>query len=380
MNFNLSNVWPNDLQLELLRAGLFSGHFSLDAWQKWKEGIDFDKIDYASYKLLPLVARNESLRFLQDPVFDKCKGVYRRNWVENQLSWNKLLPVLEALHNFGVDKIILLKGMAMTLHVYKDFGTRVMGDVDILIRKDQVRIAIPFLLSSGWKPTVAHFDVDDEEQLKRAHAINLIHRNGLKLDVHWSFIEEHSLALDEAVLKGAIPLQSSYLYVPNPADLLLQTCVHGLKYSQVPLIRWIADAVSLLKHSQRRMDWNRFILLANQAHLCRPLYFGLNYLAEKFQAPIPQNVIDKFKSHPSTRLEELEYAFNMRKIPHLAAWFRFCLNQGYFSKKAQIMHIHQYLQLAARLKSPWQIPLYAIYWIFKRIYRLCLAVTARVVY
>lgn len=42
-------------------------------------------------------------------------------------------------------------------------------------------------------------------------------------------------------------------------------------------------------------------------------------------------------------------------------------------------HSEQHLLLAARLQSPWQIPPYAIYWIFKRIYRFFLAVTARVV-
>ncbi|HEX2583099.1 MAG TPA: nucleotidyltransferase family protein, partial [Chlamydiales bacterium] len=159
------------------------------------------------------------------------------------------------------------------------------------------------------------------------------------------------------------------LYVPNPTDLLLQTCIHGVKYSPVPLIRWVADAMTILKKSEQPILWDRFIELANYAHICRPLYFALQYLVQYFDAPIPQKAILELKEHPSARLENLEYRLSTRGLPNAAAWYRYCLNKGYLTRRAQILHLHQYLQLTARLKSPWYIPPFAIYWIFKRIYR-----------
>jgi hypothetical protein len=208
-------------------------------------------------------------------------------------------------------------------------------------------------------------DIENQEHLKKWHALNFTHPSGLRLDLHWSFIQENSPSLDERVLKDSIPLEMSWLCVPNSTDLLLQTCVHGVKYSPVPLIRWMADAMVLLKD----VDWERLICLAQLAHVCRPLFFGLEYLSSQFGAPIPQEIVQKLKSHPSTRLESLEYKFHSRRFPELASWCRYCLNQGYLTKRAQILHLHQYLQLTARLKSPWLIFPFSIYWIFKRIYR-----------
>ena len=369
LNNYLGNSWPNEEQTLLLHAALLSGRPAEDAWQSWKARIDFDKIDYASYKLLPLVARNSDLESLQDPIFEKCKGIYRRNWVSNQLNWGKLLPILDQLTKAGVNKIVLLKGMAMILSFYRDFGMRVIGDVDILIEREQLPIAAPFLRESGWEQTYTRIDEKNQEHLKKWHALNFTHPNGLLLDLHWSFIQENSPAMDLAVLRDATPLKNLGLYVPSPTDLLLQTCIHGVKYSPVPLIRWVADAMSILKTSEQPIQWDRFIELANYAHICRPLYFALQYLVQHFDAPIPQDALLKLQAHPSTRLERLEYQFSARGLPHVAAWYRYCLNRGLLTIRAQILHLHKYLQLTARLKSPWYIPPYVIYWIFRRIYR-----------
>jgi putative nucleotidyltransferase-like protein len=275
-----------------------------------------------------------------------------------------LLSTLEHLHEAGVDKIVLLKGMAMILNFYNDFGVRVIGDVDILIRKEHLKIAAPLLRAEGWEQNVSHLDLENEEHLKRWHALNFTHPTGLRLDLHWSFIEENSPPLDEAVLRDAAALNTKGLYIPTPTDLLLQTCIHGVKYSPVPLIRWVADAVTLLKVS--KIEWDRFIELATQARICRPLYFALQYLADPFEAPIPPSVIRRLKEHTATKLESLESAC---ALPELAAWYRYCLNRGYLTRRARLSHLIQYLQTTARLKSAWMIPPFAIYWICKRIYR-----------
>ena len=41
----LGNGWPNEEQMWLLRAILFSGSSAEEAWSKWIARIDFDKID-----------------------------------------------------------------------------------------------------------------------------------------------------------------------------------------------------------------------------------------------------------------------------------------------------------------------------------------------
>ena len=264
--------------------------------------------------------------------------------------------------------------MAMILNYYNDFGMRVIGDVDILIKRSQLSIAHSVLCGSGWQPKVSYVDIKNPEHLNRWHALNFTHKAGMNLDLHWSFIEENPLLLDEAVLKDAKLLSINHicLHSPNPADLLLQTCLHGMKDSPVPLIRWIADAVTITRQSEKEMDWERLIEMAKQAHVCMPLSLALQYLIEQFRAPIPHLTIQKLKQTPSMRLEYLEYQFNARPCSHIAAWARYCLAKGHMTRRSQILNMHKFLQFRARLKSPWQIPFYGFYWILKRTWRTIL--------
>src|SRR5690606_31894031 len=102
--------------------------------------------DHASTTLLPLVYRN-----LKEESHPLCKSTYRHTWLSNQIFWTKTLPILQNLLNAGIKKIVLLKGMAMILHHYRDFGVRVIGDIDILIDRIHLPLAYSLLTSSGWR-------------------------------------------------------------------------------------------------------------------------------------------------------------------------------------------------------------------------------------
>jgi len=367
----MHKIWPNKAQTDLLKACLLSGLPAEQAWKRWREQIDFDAIDPASHNLVPLMSRNPSLLALQDPVFEKCKGIYRYTWLSNQLLWKEALSVLSGLTKAGVDQIVLLKGMAMVLHYYRDFGMRAMADVDFLIKKSQATIAGDFLKASGWKQNVARFDLHNPAHLDSWHALNFMRGPKMDLDLHWSLIQENCLRLDAAALKDAQPvtIETLNLYILHPTHLLLQICVHGMKYSPVPLIRWIADAVTIVKMSGPQIDWDRLVDLARHARVCNALSSALQYLSEQFASPIPQTAIQQLRSAPSMRLERLEYWCHARGYWEIAGWHRYCLNRGYFTRASRMLHLHKYLQTMARLPSPWLIPFFSIYWILKRLYR-----------
>lgn len=350
----------------LLQAALFSGPKALKAWETWMSQVDFDKIDPASYQLLPLVSRNPALVDSEEGILQKCKGIYRQVWVTNHLNWTMISPTLQQLAK--ENKVILLKGIAMILHHYKDFGVRVLGDFDIFIERSQLSIAVAFLRAQGWKPKMApRFDLTNPEHLNRWHALHFTNAQGINLDLHWSFIQENVPLLDQAVFTHAQPLLSGLL-CPSATDLLLQVCVHGMKQSPVPLIRWVADAVTLLKHSA--IDWDRLLLLARQAHVCQPLSLALRYLVEEFNAPIPPDFLEQLKCAPTHRLDHLEYWCHARTYPNLAAWCRSCLNKKHLTIAQQILHLPKYLQSTARLKSLWQVPFFTLFWAIKRLLRL----------
>lgn len=363
----VGNGWPTALQELLLKACLFSGSLAQDAWTKWTSSVHLQEIDSASYKLLPLVACNRDLTHIQEPIFKHCKALHRKTWITNRIHFEKTVPFLLELQRH-VDKIVLLKGIAMIIQYYRDFGARVIGDLDLLIPRASAPIAASILHASQWVCQVSRLNIGASEQLDRWHALNFVHQGGMNLDLHWSLSLESSPFLDEAVLQASVPhpIHQHTFYLPAPSDLLLQTCVHGIKPCQEPLIRWVADAMTLLKHAEKEIDWDRFLYLARASHLCISLFAALEYLHKSFSAPIPIGVLNQLKETKTTSLEMREYQANSKGHKRLAGWYRFCLRYGYQTRKNQLLHLFQYLQCSALLKSFWHLPFYSLSWIFKR--------------
>ncbi len=327
----------------LLEAALLERPKASASWRAYLAKNDLQTIDHSAQVLLPLVYRN--LREESDPL---CKSSYRHTWVSNQTLWAKIRPTLDQLLKAGIEKIALLKGIALILGHYHDFGVRVIGDIDILIDRSHVPLAYSLLITSGWECTLKRLDPQNPHQLSRWHAANFIHPSGQNLDLHWSLLLESTPAIDQEVLK-AIP---SGIHPASPTHLLFQTCIHGHKKSTAPLIRWIPDALTLLKSP---IDFPYLFELARAASLTLPLSSALSYLSTHFNAPIPP-----FNPQP-TPLETREFRANLRGHIYLAAYYRARL------RKHSLFH---YLKHTANLPSSWLIPLYAPYWLLKRLYRL----------
>jgi hypothetical protein len=73
--------------------------------------------------------------------------------------------------------------------------------------------------------------------------------------------------------------------------MLLHTCVHGLQWSIVPPVRWVADACHLLRRAP--IDWMRLVDHASERMLVLPLRDGLAYLRSAMQADVPDDVLDR---------------------------------------------------------------------------------------
>jgi hypothetical protein len=327
----------------LLEAALLEKPRALASWRAFLAQNDLQTVDHAATTLLPLVYQN-----LQEESHPLCKSIYRHTWVSNQTLWARTLPTLHKLLDAGVEKIVLLKGMAMLLNHYPNFGVRVIGDIDILIDPAHLPRAYSTLIALGWSCKFWKLNLQKPSQFSLWHAANFIHPSGLHLDLHWSLLLECTPTLTSELLQHYSP----GIQPANPTHLLFQTCVHGNKKSSAPLIRWIPDALTLLKTP---IDFPALFALAQRTHLTLPLSASLSYLATHFNASIPP-----LPCKP-TFLERCEFRANLRGHICLAAYFR---------SRLQKQPLFHYLQSAANLTSPWFIPLFAPYWVIRRLYRL----------
>lgn len=359
----------------LLKAVLLNGDEVISAWEKWKLNVDFELIDPGSYRLLPLLYHNLSKHGIKDPLMDRLKGIYRRTWYENQILSHKAVNLLEFFQDAGI-KTIVLKGIALIHLYYKDYGLRPMSDFDILVPTEQATEVIKLLRKLGWTSGYR----SPETIIPFIHSCDFTDVTALHhLDLHWHlFIECCQPNDDDDFWNGAV--ETTIKDIPtcmlNPADQLLHTCVHGMKWSIIPPFRWVADAIMILNSTLTEIDWDRLIMQAQKRHLILPLRQGMEYLKNNFRGNIPTEILQRIQNLPVSKIEYIEHKYkieNQKKkllgnIPTL--WFDSLRLSGYSSLVHKLFGFLKYVQHFWDLKYLWQLPLYSLFLSARKIWTM----------
>jgi hypothetical protein len=258
---------------------------------------------------------------VDDPELAMAGRVYRETWVRNEALLAVAEPLVQTLVAAGID-VAVLKGWPLAVQCYRDLGLRPMWDVDIVVRPADAAAAADTIERLGWRPT---------RPLTAAvwhtrHATEFTGPGGHCCDLHWSFFEERCPpGLDEAFWAAAewLDLGTARVRVLAPADQLLHVCVHGLKWSPAPGIRWIADAMLLLRTTP--VDWDRLVEQAVGRSFVHRTRLALRFLRERLDAPILTGPLARLDAIRPVWRERGEYWARSRDHPWLGSlpfhWF-----------------------------------------------------------
>lgn len=281
-------LWPTLAQEQLLKAALGDGEDALQAFYAWRQGVDLDgELGYPVLRLLPLVYHNLQRLGLHDPLLGRLKGVYRRAWCENQTLFFAMHPLVQQLREAGVE-LLMLKGAALVLSYYGNHALRPMSDFDLGVRMQHLPRAVDVLTKAGWTLD-SNLSADG---LRYFHAAVYL-QGSLQADLHYHFLHECvTPAADQWFWSDieAVDFQGMPVWQLAPTALLLHTVVHGVRWNEEPPIRWIADAVTVLRQRGGEVNWERLLAFADSQRLTYRLALGLTYLAEHFAIELPESV------------------------------------------------------------------------------------------
>ena len=304
---------PIGSQELLLRAALRRGETSLRSWEEWKASVEVEHLDAGSIRLLPLLYHSLKSQGVEDPLLPRFKGIHRQSWYKNQLLLRSVTPVLQSLQAAGVETM-LLKGAALGPLYYRDYGLRPMNDFDILVPLSQASRTVEMLGAAGWKRGPGP-ELPTADTLFLAKSQEYRSPGGQSLDLHWHVMDqwfepESEAKADETFWRDALPatLPGVATSVLNPADLLLHVCVHGTEgQKDVPPVRWVADALTILGEAHGTLAWDRLLDQARARRVSLPLRETLGYLAETMGAPIPTEFLQRLADIPTTSEQQWEY-------------------------------------------------------------------------
>ncbi len=299
---SLGVCWPNAEQELLLRAALGSGAGAVAAWRAWRRAVDIAEIDAGSFRLLPLLYRNLTALGVETRELGKLKGVYRQSWYRNRVGLRTLAEVLHALREAGVDAIVL-KGAALTLACYRDPGVRPMKDLDVLVAPERDAEAAAAVGRLGWAPSPMDYRAAAAESHFRAEG-------GRELDVHRYLLHHDRYSgADDALRAAAVPLdvEGEPARALAPAHQLFHVLVHGIAWNPVPQIRWVADAITVIRSAGASLRWDTVVAETTRRGFVPPVRAGLGYLRATFDAEVPSDVLRALEDAPVSRLHRLEH-------------------------------------------------------------------------
>ncbi len=313
-------LWPTPGQAKLLQAALCPDAEMVDAYRAWRQAVDIDaQFDWGTFRLLPLVYDRLRALGAEDALMMRLKGVYRMAWVETQALFNDAAPVVAALEAAGIDTM-MLKGAPLALGYYRTPAARPMRDVDIVVPRDAGERAIAVVKALGWTPAP---DVALDE-MAYIHSITFRSPAGREIDLHWHCLyEAMSGDADAWFWEGARPFNFCGVATrqPAPEPLLAHVVLHGLRANPEPPIRWIADAMAILRTTGEAFDWDGFVAYARAHELSYRLSLGLDYLVRHHAAAVPASALSALAASGRSLAERIENALFLDAGVRRGSWF-----------------------------------------------------------
>lgn len=207
----------------------------------------------------------------------------------------QLHEVVGILHNHGIDHI-LLKGSHLAEKVYANSVLRPMCDIDVLIKKSDLRQACALLQTAGYLSSKSAYC--DSELNSNKHIPPLLKAGGLAVELHWHVGAQYPVSNLESLWGRAqtIKIDGLETKVLSPEDLLLHISIHkGCDDKFISSLLALHDIKAVCA---AEIDWDRLFALATSSREWgnTKCLFTTIYLCNKLlDAGLPELFLEKIK-------------------------------------------------------------------------------------
>jgi hypothetical protein len=178
---------------------------------------------------------------------------------------------------------LALKGLALGASVYDSPGLRPVSDLDILVPGRDVFRAMEALKRHGLRAGPG--EPSGPADLRGNHAVvfGAPRRHEPSIDLHWHVLASARGDEDDAffwsaarpLMVGSVPTRGLC-----PEDQLLHALVHGVRWTRMPHVRWVADAALILRGAKEGFRVERFLEAAQRFDAVVPAQEGLRFVAD----------------------------------------------------------------------------------------------------
>ena len=228
-------------------------------------------------------------------VMGRLRQAYLENAARNLILYNYLCKVLKILRRNSIP-VIVLKGAHLAELVYGNRALRFVGDMDLLVKKDDVMRVDALLLEMGCTTTV-HNRIVGKDNNAFAY---LMQKRDVKLDIHWSILSSiFPFTIDtDGQWERSRPVLIAGVdaAVLCPEDLLLHLCLHaGCDHVFEPGLKLFCDISEILQHDGGGMDWGLVQRRTHEWGIEKCVYLTLKLTRELLGVALPEELMEALK-------------------------------------------------------------------------------------
>ncbi len=273
--------------------------------------------------LLRDVLRRGGLETLPPAVRERLDQLYWVVAVRNTRLLQALREILSLLGRQGIP-VIVLKGAALAEPLYGNIALRPMGDLDLLLQRQDVPRALEALEQAGYRQ--AHAEPRPGAHL--AHEVELmlyrVTQPDLLVELHWSLF-------DAAFYRERLPMDWFWQTATEarlgdaPARVLghvaqlLHLCGHVMLHHQGQRLLWRVDVARYLARYGDALDIDLLAEMARHCELVLPLRTLLARLEEEGLAHLPARLCAALAVLAPSTQEQRAYRALMRGDERIAA-------------------------------------------------------------
>jgi hypothetical protein len=211
----------------------------------------------------------------------------------------ELLKIMKLLEEHNI-QALAFKGPALAQMAYGDITLRQYGDLDILIKKEDIHKINTLLFTQGYEKFYTLTSIQEKKMIKYTHDMGLMHKEKkIHLEMHWSFLDEdYPMQVDLGNFweeTQTVRINGRDIPVFGNDNLLYYLCIHGSKHLW-ERIEWIKD-IDLLARNHK-IDWEKVIQKAKGSGFEKMLYLGLSLSHSLFDTPLPETVLVQIGTYP----------------------------------------------------------------------------------
>jgi len=255
----------------------------------------------------------------------------------NVILERELAQILTSCRHSGI-ACAPLRGMSLATIVGRDISLRPSGDIDLLVRRDDLAALTDIMQSRGY----SEFDRGPGFSRDYSYTLEFAtpRHGGILVEPHWTiayppFADRMDMdAVWSRCTRGTVAGVETWLL--SHEDLLIHLCLHLLHHGGAAPLLWWHELGLMIRQTQATLNWPTVVAIAEQAGLSVLVGNVLETLRDRFGTDLPQSALTRLTARQSPSpvttllinapdISGREEFSQLVALPHVRAKLRYAL-------------------------------------------------------